>query len=185
MITTKTKNYYQLNYVTKYNLLDYTKKITDDSQNRSIIIIPNLCNTNYTYGGFASSRIAEHYPIVEESYKVLGKVFVAQNPGYVQFIEVLKNKDNKLIVANMFAQTGVANKSKPRTLNYNYLVSSMNQMQQFIQRQKHKNIDEHIDISIHSYKFGIGKSCNGQWDFIKDLIDDIWLNHTNIFLYNK
>lgn len=185
MITIKSKNYYQINYINKYSLLDYTQDIVNNTNNRSIIIIPNLCNMNYTYGGFVSNRIAEYYPIVEQSYNVLGKVFIGQNPGYVQFIDVLKNKNNKLIVANMIAQTGAATKSLSRTIKYNYLVDSMNNIQKFIQQQKNLYTDEHVDISVHSYKFGIGKSCNGKWEFISNLIEDIWLNCSNIFIYNK
>ena len=108
-----------------------------------------------------------------------------QHPGYAQFIEITKNKNNKLFVANMIAQTGVSRKPQYRTINYAYLVEAMNQIKTFICQQQLKYNDEHIDISIHSYKFGIGKSCNANWDFIINLIEDVWLQHCNILLFNK
>lgn len=185
MTITKTKPSYHMNHINKYDLLSYTQQKINDTNNRSIIIIPNLCNTNYTYGGLISKQIAKAYPIVEESYNVIGKVFISQHPGYVQLIETMKNKSNKLFVANMIAQTGVARKPYHRTINYSYLTESMHQITQFIYQQRKKYNDEHIDISIHSYKFGIGKSCNANWDFITCLIEDIWLSCCNVLIFNR
>lgn len=182
---TKNKKLYQINYINRYDLLSYTQQKINDINNRSIIIIPNLCNINYTYGGSISKQIAEAYPIVEESYNVIGKVFINQHPGYVQFIETMKNKSNKLFVANMIAQTGVARKPYQRTINYAYLVESMQQIKKFVCQQKIKYNDEHFNISIHSYKFGIGKHCNGDWNFITDLFVDILLPYSNIFIFHK
>lgn len=185
MITTKHKNIYQIQNINKYDLINYTNHKINDINSRAIIIIPNLCNTNYTYGGVISNKIAAAYPIVEQSYNVLGKIFVHQHPGHTQFIEVTKNKSNKLFVANMIAQTGVSHKPQHRTINYAYLVESMNQIKAFICQQKIKYNDEHFDISIHSYKFGTGKGCNGDWNFITNLLSDILVPHCNIYIYNK
>lgn len=185
MTTTRTKPSYHMAYVNKYDLLSYTQQKINNTHNRSIVIIPNLCNINYTYGGLISRQIAKAYPIVEESYNVIGKIFISQHPGYVQFIETIQNKSNKLFVANMIAQIGVAKKPNHRTINYAYLVESMNQIKTFICQQKVKYSDEHFDISIHSYKFGIGKHCNGNWNFISDLLTDILLPHCNIYLFHK
>lgn len=184
VISTKSKKY-QIYNINKYKLLDFTKDKINTKNSRSIIIIPNLCNTNYIYGGTHCNSIATYYPIVEQSYNVLGKVFVNNNPGYVQFIDVLQNNDNKLIIANMLAQTGVTNQIKTRTINYNYLVDSMLKIKHMILQLQKKYIDEHIDISIHSYKFGANKSANGNWNFIINLIEDIWLPHTNINIHEK
>lgn len=174
------------NNITKYSLLDATNDIISDTKHRSIIIVPNLCNTLYKYGGVFGNRLTDKYPIVRESYNILGKTFIANNPGYVQFVEVLHKQNNYLIVANMIAQHKIIDQiNHTRGIDYYSLVSSMSKIKNYILTLKEKYHDEYYDISIHSYKFGSTKDCNAKWPFIINLMEDIWLKHLNIYIYSK
>lgn len=179
----KISNKHIINNISKYTLLDSIDKIAKN--NRTIIIVPNLCNLEYKYGGVFSDKLANLYPIVKESYNILGKNFIQQNPGYVQYNTVANyHNSSKIIVANMLCQQGLTNKFKKRTINYSYLVDSMNKIKTFIYKLNQKYQDEHYDIEIHTYKFGTNRSCNANWSFIVNLIEDIWSSN-KIFIYNE
>lgn len=179
----KNTNYQIIHNITKYSLIESIENICTNT--RSIIIVPNLCNIEYKYGGIFNNKLSTKYPIVEESYNILGKNFINNNPGYVQCTNVAKyNNGSKIIVANMLCQNGITNKDKKRSIDYGYLTDSMNKIKRLIIKYQDLYKDEHFDISIHTYKFGTNKSCNANWSFISCLIEDIWLSYSNIYVYN-
>ena len=81
--------------------------------NGTSIIVPHVCNNIDAFGaGFAGS-VAEHYPIVKQNYHLLGLNFLKNNLGYVQFIDVDRDKSfgHRLIFANMISQNGIISKT--------------------------------------------------------------------------
>ena len=147
--------------------------------NGTSIIVPHICNNVDSFGAGFAAGISKYYPIVKENYHMLGVHFLKNNLGYSQFVEVAKDHTygHKLIFANMIAQNGTISKSNPRPLNYYALVKSMVSVVSYI----HKNFDTEHKVQIHAPKFGSGLA-GGNWQFIEDLIKDIWLN-IPIFIY--
>lgn len=147
------------------------------------VIIPHVCNNVDVFGGGFAAAVSDRFPIVKENYHLLGKSFLKNNFGHVQFIDVpIKNKfGNKLIFANMIAQNGLPDRNNRRCLNYATLVKSMVLVSNYIKNNTNK-IDDNINIEIHAPKFGSG-IAGGNWNFISDLIEDIWYQH-DVFIYN-
>lgn len=164
--------------IIKGDLFDNIEQIVRAGNNGSSVIVPHVCNNLDLFGAGFAAEIVRHYPIVKENYHLLGKSFLQNNLGYVQFIEVLSDKkyEHRLVFANMIAQRGIINKtSNPRPLNYLALVKSMVGVSQYIS----KNFDG--DVQIHAPKFGSGLA-GGNWTFIRELLSDIWGN-TTVFIY--
>ena len=158
-----------------------TRIMTD--QTGSSVIIPHVCNNINLFGAGFADALADKYPETKENYHLLGNSFLRNNLGYVQFIEVSKNQKygHKLIIANMIAQNGIKGPNNPRPINYAALVKSMIQVSQYIiGNTGFSNKTENVEI--HSPKFGSGLA-GGDWNFISDLIDDIWGKYT-VFIYN-
>lgn len=156
------------------NLFEVAESRIKAEQNGATVFIPHVCNNIDLFGaGFASS-IADVYPEVKANYHMLGKNFLRQNLGHSQIIKIKEDSKYKhsLYVVNMIAQNGIRNPNNIRPLNYAALVKSMVQVSQFI----HMNtgfLKQTENIEIHAPKFGSGLA-GGNWNFISDLIDDIW-----------
>jgi len=165
--------------IIKGDLFDNIEQIVRAGNNGSSVVVPHVCNNINLFGAGFAAETARHYPIVKENYHLLGKSFLQNNLGYVQFVEVLSDKkyEHKLVFANMIAQRGIINKtSNPRPLNYLALVKSMVGVSQYIS----KNFDG--DIQIHAPKFGCGLA-GGNWKFVEELINDIWSDKI-VFIYD-
>lgn len=165
--------------IIKGDLFDNIEQIVRAGNNGSSVVVPHVCNNIDLFGAGFAAETARHYPIVKENYHLLGKSFLQNNLGYVQFVEVLSDKkyEHKLVFANMIAQRGIINKtSNPRPLNYLALVKSMVGVSQYIS----KNFDG--DIQIHAPKFGCGLA-GGNWKFVEELVNDIWVQQS-VFIYD-
>lgn len=161
------------------DLFSNVKSFIREGNNGCSIIVPHVCNNSNMFGAGFAAGIAKHYPIVKENYHLLGSVFLKNNLGYVQFVEVSKNENygHKLIFANMIAQNGIIGKNNPRPLNYLALVKSMVTISSYIKN----NFNDENRIQIHAPKFGCGLA-GGNWNFISELINDIW-NKNTVFIY--
>jgi len=138
------------------------------------IFVPHVCNNIDLFGAGFAAQVATKYPIVKENYHLLGKSFLKTNLGYSQIVKVYENDKfrHKLCFVNMIGQNGIKSGTNIRPLNYLALVKSMNSLSQHI----HTNtgfLNKSEKIEIHCPKFGSGLA-GGNWDFITDLIEDIW-----------
>lgn len=162
----------------KGDLFHYIQDRVKSGNNGASVIVPHVCNNIDLFGAGFAAAVSKHYPVVKENYHLLGKNFLRSNLGYVQYVKTLEDKNygHGLIFANMIAQNNTISKSNPRPLNYKYLTQAMIDIDKFIKTklQDHK-------IEIHAPKFGCGLA-GGNWNFIKDLIDDIWNDH-KVFIY--
>ena len=163
------------------DLFDYVEKNTRSGNNGSSIIVPHVCNNIDAFGAGFAGELSKHYPIVKENYHLLGSSFLKNNLGYVQFIEVYRDRTfgHRLIFANMIAQNGTISKKNPRPLNYLALVKCMNQINIFVS----KNFNNDTRVEIHAPRFGCGLA-GGNWNFVEELISDIWTN-IPVFVYTK
>jgi hypothetical protein len=158
------------------NLFEHIESYVNQNHNGCSIIVPHVCNNVNSFGAGFAAGVAKHFPIVKENYHLLGKQNIL---GYTQFVEVYKNKDygHKIIFANMIAQNGTIHKNNPRPLNYYSLAKCMANVNLYI----HQNFDSENRVQIHAPKFGCGLA-GGNWNFIQDLITDIWKN-IQVFVY--
>lgn len=176
----KTKTNLTNNFaIIKGNLFDFIEQRIQLGNNGSSVIVPHVCNNIDLFGAGFAGAVSKHYPIVKENYHLLGKNFLRNNLGYVQYVKVLEDKNygHSLVFANMIAQNSTISKSNPRPINYRYLMQSMVDIDHFI---KTKFKDQKIEI--HMPKFGCGLA-GGNWSFIQELVNDIWSYSHTIYVY--
>lgn len=160
-------------HIIKDNIFDITTQLLKSSTNLSIII-PHVCNNVNAFGAGFADAVANKYPLVKENFHVNG----AQKLGHTQFVTAVSHKSNKIIIANMIAQNGLINMKNKRPLHYPSLVKCMYDIRTY---QKKLSLETECSIEIHAPKFGSGLA-GGNWQFISDLIDDIW-SDINTFVY--
>lgn len=181
MIHTKNKNKSKNNIVyIKDDIFKHIPHYISNDTNGCSVIIPHVCNNSGFFGAGFVSAINKHYPIVKENYELLGKQFLKHNLGYTQFIEVFHNKnhDHKLIFANMIAQNNIRSTTNIRPLNYYALMKCMVSVNRYVET----NFDnDNKKPQIHCPKFGSGLA-GGNWNFVENLIEDIWKNFA-VFVY--
>jgi hypothetical protein len=155
----------------------------NDKNLGSSVIVPHVCNNIDLFGAGFAAKVAEQFPSVKENYHMLGKTFLKHNLGHSQFLKVFEEPKykHKLYIVNMIAQNGVKNSNNLRPLNYAALVKCMININQFINQNKDFSTKTE-SVEIHAPKFGSGLS-GGNWNFISDLIEDIW-NKYPVFVYD-
>lgn len=161
----------------KINIIDAALNRISDKKNPATVIIPQLCsNGGYAESGFAKV-IAAKFPVVKQNFDMLGKKNIL---GKTQHVVVGYNKlcDTSLIVSNMIAQLGYKSTKNYRPINYGSLCMCMYDIKNFVLQNKQSQTSK---IEIHSPKFGTGSS-GGNWNFIEELIHDIWTG-IDIFIY--
>ena len=149
----------------------------------STVFVPHVCNNIDLFEAGFAAQVADRFPEVKANYHMLGKTFLKSNLGHSQILKVQEDPKykHKLYFVNMIAQNGIRNNNNIRPINYAALVRSMMGLSSFI----HNNtgfLNKSETIEIHAPKFGSGLS-GGNWNFISDLIDDIWSKYT-VFIYN-
>lgn len=181
---TITLNSSNIHYISNISLFDSVHNRVSSQINGASVLIPHVCNNTNVFGaGFAKS-IADIYPEVKYNYHLLGKSFLQQNLGYVQYIDIKSNKisENKIIIANMIAQNGLQNSKTHRPLNYGSLAVCMFRIKNYV-KELRNHFPDMQNIEIHAPKFGSGLS-GGNWNFISELISDIW-SDISVFIYTK
>ena len=156
------------------NIFDNIKKRISAGNNGATVFVPHVCNNIDLFSAGFAAQVSVNYPSVEADYHMLGKNFLKNNLGYSQIIKVFEDQKykHKLYFVNMISQNGVKRYNNSRPLNYLALVKSMNKLSDFIvSNTGFTNQTEKIEI--HAPKFGSGLA-GGNWNFISDLIDDIW-----------
>lgn len=177
----KPTKYIELN--AKNNLFDIVDMKVKSDHTGCTIFVPHVCNNVDLFGAGFAAQVAERYPAVKTNYHLLGKTFLRNNMGHCQIIKVYEEPKykHKLYFANMIAQNGLPNNKNARPLNYLGLVRAMVNLSVHIKSntgfsQKNERIE------IHAPKFGSGLG-GGNWNFISDLIEDIWGDY-DVFIYN-
>lgn len=151
--------------------------------NGSTVFVPHVCNNIDLFGAGFAAQVAQNFPTVKADYHLLGKKFLSDNPGYSQILKIYEEPKykHKLYFVNMIAQNGVIGPKNPRPLNYLSLVKSMISLSRFIENNTGYS-QKTEQIEIHCPKFGSGLA-GGNWNFISNLIEDIWGKYT-VFVYN-
>lgn len=177
MKTTKLNNKPAIFNYSNQDIFKASIETVNAKENGSTVFIPHVCNNvNVFSAGFADA-VAQYFPIVKENFHLLTKPSLGQN----QNISVLNNKQygHELIIVNMIAQNGVYSNKNIRPLNYGALAFCMTELRNFA-RNIRKNKD-FANVEIHAPKFGSGLA-GGDWRFISEMINDIWIGF-NIFVH--
>jgi len=135
------------------------------------IIVPHVCSTSGKFNTGFAAALSKKFPEVKLNYEILHAHKLGENQ---------KVKSNGKMFINMICQNGEPYKNNPRPLNYFCLVKCMADVRHFI-----KNNYKDADIrrcQIHCPKFGVGSS-GGNWNFISDLIEDVWAD-LDVFVYS-
>lgn len=182
-IKNKVRKFIEVNSTPTKNIFDVSLSRAKAGYNGCTVFIPHVCNNVDLFGaGFAAS-ISEKFPIVKENYHMLGKTFLKNNMGHCQIMKVFENKEyeHKIYAVNMIAQNGIPSTKNTRAINYLGLVKSMNTLSRFIKSET-GFLKKSENIEIHTPKFGSGLA-GGNWNFISDLIEDIW-GEFDVYVYN-
>lgn len=156
------------------DIFEIVKNRVSAGNNGATVFVPHVCNNIDLFGAGFAAQIADKFPSVKTDYHLLGKNFLKNNFGYAQILKVFEDPKfrHKLFIVNMIAQNGVRNPNNTRPLHYPALVKSMSNLQQYIFMNT-GFVNKTEKIEIHAPKFGSGLA-GGNWNFIQDLIDDVW-----------
>lgn len=160
----------------KDDIFSISYSFVNSDKQPSTIIIPHVCNNIGLFGGGFSGEIGRAFPEVASNFYVGGKLKLGHTQTVTSYIN--KQNNNSIIVANMIAQNGVISKQNRRPLHYPSLIKCMYNINTIIGDLKNRD----LSVRIHCPKFGSGLA-GGNWNFISDLIDDIWSNNeVTVFL---
>ena len=172
----------------KKAILKYiTGDVTEPQKNtdNEIVIIPHCCNngTNEKGIGVMGAGVAlalrNKWPQVYEQYKKMELEFetgLKERLGDNDYVKI----DNHLVVINMIAQNQIMSEDNPYPIKYTALIKCMTKVVDYIRmiQTQTKN-----PIVIHSPEFG-GLRAGGNFEFVKELIREIWLeNGINVMIY--
>lgn len=171
--TVNTKNRSNITISNK-DIFDIIVERIKAERNGSTVFVPHVCNNVDTFGAGFAGQLANKFPSVKADYHMLGKKFLNNNMGYAQILKVYEEPKyrHKLFFVNMIAQNGLIGPKNPRPLNYLALTRSMNALSHFIISNTGFSSGQE-KVEIHCPKFGSGLA-GGNWNFISDLISDIW-----------
>jgi hypothetical protein len=144
------------------DLFDFVKKNTSAD-----IIIPHVVNNSGSFNSGFAAAVEKYYPIVKANYDLMTLYKLGDN----QFIKIDAGNKRNIVVVNMIAQNSNTKKKLRRQLNYFSLVKCMAGVNHYI-KNNYSEFDAN-KFEIHAPKFGCGTS-GGNWNFISDLIEDIW-----------
>lgn len=142
---------------------------------KEIVIIPHCCNDIGAWGAGFTGALNKKWPEPEKMYHA----FIGGEPPYPgkwKSTSALGNTcyakiSNYLVVANMIGQKGTVSKKNPKPVKYWALASAMREVVKYIDMIKSQVSNP---IVIHCPKFG-SDLAGGDWDFILELIREIWL----------
>lgn len=167
MKTTQKAKYYRY-YSIIGDIFDGINNIAKDT----VVIVPHVCGTNGKFNSGFANALSSLYPETKINYEMLP----AHKLGEVQIINIDKNK----IAVNMICDNESLNKNV-RTLNYYCLGKCMAGIRSYI-KTNYKDA-EIKKCQIHAPRFGTGRP-GGDWNFISELINDIWFD-IETFIYTQ
>ena len=142
-----------------------------------IVIIPHCCNDKNIWGGGFVIALSNKWKEPEQRYRDFCKQKPLPMLGKVCYAKI----DDHLAVANMVAQHDIVSKDNPIPIKYQALANCMFDVVGYIKMIEAKTGKT---VVIHAPKFG-SLRAKGNWDFILELIREIWLeNNINVVIYD-
>jgi O-acetyl-ADP-ribose deacetylase (regulator of RNase III) len=131
------------------------------------VLLPHVCNNVGVMGAGVAAAIASAFPGVDREYRRVCK----EQAGAVLGKTITEHVEPHLYVMNMIAQDGFGYDEHP-PLRYEYLVHGMAEVRNLAL----SHIDVGVETIIVAPRFGSGLA-GGNWDFIRDLIVEMWVGH--------
>lgn len=129
------------------------------------IIVPHVCNVHGVMGSGFAKTVREKYPETNKDYINYCKDYNMHNIDFY-IPDTLFTIEDFGMFGNMICQTGLSG-SGVRNATYPDLIICMRGvLYEWRDRQEYE---------IYAPKFGAGL-CGMNWDFIEELIKDIWLD---------
>lgn len=178
--TTNRNKYYPYNLIKNNNIFQVIESRIKSGHSGATVVVPHVCNNVNAFGAGFAGQVAKLYPEVKANFHLLGS---KSKLGTTQFVisKIDNHYKHSIIFANMIAQNGLISNKNTRPLNYYALGHCMNDVKLYIKNLKIHN--ENNPVEIHAPKFGSGLA-GGNWNFISDLIEDIWSEFT-VYIYSK
>ena len=154
------------------------------TDNNEVVIIPHCCNDLGIMGAGVALALRNKWPEVYQQYAnsfLHGRVKL----GDVTFIYIsdniygnyMENPRIQTIICNMIGQHGTVSKNNPKPVKYYALAEAMRKIATMcINIKETWNWNGNHKPVIHCPKFG-SDLAGGKWEFILDLIREIWLEH--------
>lgn len=120
-----------------------------------IVVVPHVCNNQYTMNTGFNKQISVKWPHIEESFKA-----EKLQMGEVSTIYATDN----VVIAHMVCQYVGVPEGKAIRLQYAELVKCMRRV---------GTLAKQHGAVVHCRKFGIGLA-QGNWAFIETLIKQVW-----------
>lgn len=154
---------------------------------REVVFIPHCCNDKGVMGAGVAKSLKDKWPKVYNAYEaqktkninfekyVLGDISYARVQNYCN--GNVSGYKTPIYVVNMIGQQGTVSDSNPKPLKYCALIKAMVMTRQLIGKviaNYNKHTSHTFKPVIHCPKFG-SKLANGDWNFILELIREIWL----------
>ena len=140
-------------------------------QEEDIIVIPHCCNNLKKMGAGVALAIKQKWPKVFDVYSN-----ASSNLGTVSYVKV----EDDIVIANIIGQKGFIGRNNPKPIKYTALMRAMIDIKEKCLFNMEK---KGIKVSIHTPEFG-GKRAGGNFNFIKELIQEIWVdNGIDVVIY--
>ena len=139
------------------------------------IIIPHICNDVGAWGAGFVVPLGKHFPGAKRQYlnwysQVKLKFGHDLILGDTSEIDCDYGDDNKVVIINMIAQSGLISKDNPNPINYTALSQCLKSISGFANKYLGKPPTLR-KIELHTCAFGTGLA-GGRWDFISTLIEE-------------
>ena len=142
-----------------------------------IVMIVHCCNNKNVWGAGFTSALSKKWKEPEQVYRA----FCENNKKFPILGKVCYAKiDNHLVIANMIGQDGTVSETNPIPVKYWALANAMKEVVGYIDMIQSQTSNP---IVIHACKFG-SDLAQGNFDFILELIREIWLeNGIDVVVY--
>lgn len=142
-------------------------------KNKQVIFIPHVCNNIGKFGAGVAKAISMKWPSVRHSYLDYFSAVVV-NKGCLGKVDFCQAEEG-IYIANMIAQNGIVSESNTKPIKYASLCQAMTAVRMRITNIIKPSFPDK-NVSIIAPKFGAGLA-GGNWDFIAELIEEIWIDH--------
>lgn len=156
----------------------YGNVFDHEFESNKIYLIPHVCNNIGGFGSGFAGVVAKKYPPVQLAYFELHRESKKPHKigsfelGIVQRVPV----EDNIVFLNMIAQHQTISMN-PKPIRYAALVKCMERVSSIADLQKWT---KEVEIVCPMFGSGLAK---GTWDFIEELILEIWHKH-NVTVYD-
>lgn len=151
-------------------------KVLPSIDSEVTIVIPQCCNDiKLDRSGFIIP-LFKAFPEAKLEYHKMSNIELGDvSEAWIERKNVQLNNP-KYLIYNMIAQKGIKSESNPKPIKYAALVTCMEYVKNCLDYLENRKIE------IHTCRFGSDRA-NGNFEFIKELIEEIWEEYPTYIYY--